>query len=72
VPAARKPPIHAPYEPESPLAETCGRSSRSDAGSYEVRFPDGRESVYFYFDDDAGRKAKDLARAEQDKLKSAK
>jgi len=51
-----------------------------DSGSYEVRFPDGRESVYFYFDDNPGRrsitrklsgeeaerKAKDLARAEQD------
>jgi hypothetical protein len=24
-------------------------------GSYEVRFPDGRESVYFYWDDIAGR-----------------
>ena len=56
-----------------------------DSGGYEVRFPDGRESVYFYFDDnvgrasitrrmsseDAERKAKDLARLEQDKLKAA-
>jgi hypothetical protein len=47
-----------------------------------VRFPDGRESVYFYWDDNAGRRsitgnmgqeeaeraAKELARAEQDKL----
>jgi hypothetical protein len=24
-------------------------------GSYEVRFPDGRPSVYYYFDDNAGR-----------------
>lgn len=51
-------------------------------GSFEVRFPDGRASVYFYFDDIPGRrmrpemldsvtaeaKAKALARAEQDKL----
>lgn len=52
-----------------------------DTGSYEVRFPDGRASVYFYFDDNPGRRsitlrmtqeaenaAKELARAEQDKL----
>ncbi|MCK1603918.1 hypothetical protein IVB02_21375 [Bradyrhizobium sp. 166] len=51
-------------------------------GSFEVRFPDGRASVYFYFDDvpgrrmrpemldstTAGAKAKALARAEQEKL----
>ena len=54
-----------------------------DAGSYEVRFADGRPSVFFYWDDNAGRRAiihalsseeaekqaKDLARTEQDKLK---
>jgi len=54
------------------------------AGSYEVRFPDGRPSVYQYFDDDPSRRsitgtmtseealqaAKTLARAEQDKLGS--
>jgi hypothetical protein len=52
-------------------------------GSYEVRFSDGRPSVYHYFDDDPGRRsitgkmrgaealraAKVLARTEQDKLK---
>lgn len=51
-------------------------------GSFEVRFPDGRPSKYFYWDDLAGRRmrrevvdsataeeeAKSLARAEQDKL----
>lgn len=51
-------------------------------GSFEVRFPDGRESVYHYWDDNLGRRAinmkmshdealetaKKLARAEQDKL----
>jgi hypothetical protein len=53
-----------------------------DCGSYEVRFPDGRESAYFYWDDNPGRrsitfalsreeaeqKAKGLAWAEQDEL----
>ncbi|MDA9505994.1 hypothetical protein XI09_15410 [Bradyrhizobium sp. CCBAU 11386] len=53
-----------------------------DCGSYEVRFPDGRPSKYFYWDDVPGRRmrpevvdstaaeeqAKTLARAEQDKL----
>ncbi|MGY4333299.1 hypothetical protein ACVWWG_007716 [Bradyrhizobium sp. LB7.2] len=51
-------------------------------GSFEVRFPDERASVYFYFEDIPGRrmrpemldsataeaKAKALARAEQEKL----
>jgi hypothetical protein len=54
-----------------------------DCGSFEIKFPDGRPSVYFYWDDNPGRrsitqrlsseeaerKAKDLARTEQDKLK---
>jgi hypothetical protein len=54
----------------------------SDSGSFEVRFPDGRPSVYLYWDDNPGRRsttrklsseeaerqAKDLARTEQDKL----
>jgi hypothetical protein len=53
-----------------------------DCGSFEVCFPDGRESIYFYYDDnpgrrsitrslsseDAERKAKELARDEQDKF----
>ena len=53
-----------------------------DCGSYEVRFPDGRLSAYFYFDDQPSRRlrpeildrataeqqAKALARAEQDRL----
>jgi hypothetical protein len=51
-----------------------------------VRFPDGRPSVYHYFDDNPGRRsitekmtseealqpAKTLARAEQDKLSNAR
>ena len=50
-------------------------------GSFEVRFPDGRPSVYFYWDDIAGRRlsaeqmdskqaleaAKALAREKRDK-----
>lgn len=28
-----------------------------DTGSFEVRFNDGRDSVYFYWDDNAGRRA---------------
>jgi len=53
-----------------------------DSGSYEVRFPDGRPSVYFYWDDNPGRasithrmnseeaerKATALAKIEQEKL----
>ena len=52
-----------------------------DCGSYEVRFPDDRPSVYFYWDNNPGRRsitrsmsqegaeaAKELARAEQDRL----
>jgi hypothetical protein len=53
-----------------------------ETGSFEVRFPNGRRSVYFYWDNIAGRrlrpddmtkeqamaKAVDLARIEQAKL----
>ena len=52
-------------------------------GSFEVRFSDGRESQYFYWDDEPSRRlrpeqvdqatakeaAQAFARAEQDKLK---
>jgi hypothetical protein len=56
-----------------------------DCGSYEVRFPDGRPSRYFYFENLRGRRlqpgrvveqavaeeeAKKFAREEQDKLDS--
>ena len=55
-----------------------------DCGSYEIRFPDGRPSRYFYFENlpsrrlrpdlveqaSAEREAKRFARAEQDKLNS--
>jgi hypothetical protein len=53
-------------------------------GSYEVRFPDGRPSRFYYWDDIAGRRlrpdlvdgatarreAQALARTEQDKLRA--
>jgi hypothetical protein len=55
-----------------------------DCGSYEVCLPDGRESIYFYYDDnparrsiclamsceEAERKAKELAQVEQYELDS--
>ena len=55
--------------------------SRSECGSFEVRFPDGRPSIYFYWDDllscrlrpgiltreQALEQAKSLARAEREK-----
>jgi hypothetical protein len=55
-----------------------------DSGSFEVAFPDGRPSVYFYWEDmptrrlrpelltraEALRLAQTLARTEQDKLDS--
>jgi hypothetical protein len=54
-----------------------------NAGSFEVRFPDGRPSTYFYWDDNPGRAsiaqkpsqeeakraAQEMARREQEKLK---
>jgi hypothetical protein len=41
-------------------------------GSFEVKSPSRRESVYFYWDEVASRlrKARELARAEQDKIDS--
>ena len=55
-------------------------------GSFEVRFPDGRKSEYFYWDDIPGRRlrpdlltseqalqgAKTFARGEQEKLEGRK
>jgi hypothetical protein len=63
------------------LKHTSPTATR-DSGSYEVKFPDGRPSADFYWDDnpcrrsitqsmsskEAERKAKDLARAEQCKF----
>ncbi|MBR1193264.1 hypothetical protein [Bradyrhizobium sp. AUGA SZCCT0160] len=53
-----------------------------DCGSFEVRYPDGRDPTYFFWDDNPGRRsitlkvdqeqakkaAQDLARAEQQKV----
>ena len=64
------------------LKHTSPTATR-DTGSYEVEFSDGRPSVYVYWDDnprrrsitlslsseEAERLAKDLARAEQDRLR---
>jgi hypothetical protein len=65
------------------LKHTAAPSVTDVGSSYEVRFPGRRESVYFYFDDNPGRRsitlsmsseeaerrAKELARTEHDKLK---
>src|SRR5262249_31069882 len=73
-----------------PAALWCGMTNRiriiphdgvPKCGSFEVRFPDGRPSRYFYWDDTPGRRirpdvadsatalrnAQSFARAEQDK-----
>lgn len=58
-------------------------SKRRVRPAYEVRFSDGRPGIYFYWDDNPGRasitqamtskeadrRAKELARAEQEKLR---
>lgn len=57
-----------------------------DCGSFKIAFPDGRSSIYFYWDDNAGRRLRpriltqgealahaiQLACTEQDKLEAAK
>ena len=67
---------------DSPNSHTIAPAV-ADCGSVEVRFPDGRESVFFFWDDNPGRRsitlkmsqeeaeqaAKEVARAEHDKLK---
>ena len=58
----------------------------SDCGSFKIAFPDGRSSIYFYWDDSASRRLRpriltqgealahaiQLACIEQDKLEAAK
>ena len=70
--------IYRPYA--CPGSET--RHQNPDPRPYEVAFPDGRSSVFFHWDENPGRrsitnamseeeamrKARDLARTEQDKL----
>lgn len=67
--------------PRPPRIRIIRHGAVPDTGSYEVRFADGRESRYFYFDDVAGRRlrpdmltseqaleqAKAFARSERDK-----
>jgi len=78
----------APYEDQGHETrnEDQGHETRNrpDCGNYEVRFPDGRPSKYFYFENLPGRRlgpdrveqavaeqnAKRFAREEQDKLDS--
>ena len=42
-----------------------------DTGSFEVRFSDGRQSVYFYWDDNPGRRAITLRMSSQQAKKAA-
>jgi len=64
------------------LLKHISPTATRDSGSYEIEFPDGRPSAYVDWDDNPGRRsitlslsseeaewlAKDLARAEGDKL----
>jgi hypothetical protein len=43
------------------LLKHTAAPSVPDSGSYEVRFPDGRESIYFYWDDNPGRRSITMA-----------
>ena len=47
-------------------------SAVPDTGSYEVRFTDGRESKYFYFDDMAGRRLRPEILTSEQALEQAK
>jgi len=65
------------------LIKHISSTATQDSGSFEIEFADGRPSTFVYWDDNPGRRsitlslsseqaeqlAKDLARAEQDKLK---
>jgi hypothetical protein len=39
------------------LLKHTGAPQLSDCGSFEVRFPHGRPSIYFYWDDNPGRRS---------------
>lgn len=43
-----------------------------DAGSYEVRFPDDRPSIYFYWDDNPGRRSINRSISSQEAEQQAK
>lgn len=73
-----------PLPPDDPIRIRKHTTERiPDSGSYGVHFADGRPSVYYYFDDNAGRrsirrvddsataleKAKEFAREEREKMK---
>jgi hypothetical protein len=71
---------------DMPRAGVIKHEAVHRCGGFEVRFPDGRPSRYFYLDDVPGRRldpnlvdsewaleeAKALARAERDQLRDAK
>lgn len=78
-------PLTVNYEPpktEHAPVRLIAHEHFDQSGSYEVRFTDGRPSVFFYYDDVAGRRlrpeqvdkataieaAKTFARAEREKL----
>jgi hypothetical protein len=43
-----------------------------DSGSYEVKFPDGRPGVYFYWDDNPGRRSITMALSSEEAERKAK
>lgn len=42
-----------------------------DCGSFEVRYKDGRPSVYFYWDDNAGRRLRPETLTQEEAKKQA-
>lgn len=43
-----------------------------NCGSFEIRFPDGRPSAYFYWDDIKGRRLRPEDMTQEQALKAAK
>jgi hypothetical protein len=54
------------------LLKHTAAPSVPDSGSYEVRFPDGRESIYFYWDDNPGRRSITMALSSEKAVQIAK
>jgi hypothetical protein len=54
------------------LLKHTAAPSVPDSGSYEVRFPDGRESIYFYWDDNPGRRSITMALSSEEAEQKAK